>query len=204
MFRDRQPQYVKTKKRDTVLWVTILVGTWGFAQGKIKGVLIPTVKDFKNPLPNIWRLWMEKMYDHNQEIKLGLEAFCSQCGAVGVGMTKDLRLGTQEELINVFLCKQKAKSILMSSPQVIFSPHFFLFFFTLSSFKNLFIYLFYFTTLIFCNHQEYLTNRVSYSVIKTFGNFYSKKLEIAFLLIFIHSKTFRLYRTWLREKQNHP
>ena len=91
----------------------------------------------------------------------------------------------------------QAKSKIHSNefPPSDFLTPLFPFFFTLSSFKNLFIYLFYFTTLIFCNHQEYLTNRVSYSVIKTFGNFYSKKLEIAFLLIFIHSKTFRLYRT---------
>ena len=47
---------------------------------------------------------------------------------------------------------------------------------------------------IFCNYQKYLANRVSYSVIKTFGKFYSKKLEIAFLIIFLHSKKFRLYR----------
>ena len=82
------------------------------------------------------------MYDHNQEIKLGLEAFCSQCCAVGVGMTKDLRLGTQEELINVFLCKQKAKSFLMSYPQVFFSPPpFFPYFFYIVLLKKS-IYLF--------------------------------------------------------------
>ena len=81
----------------------------------------------------------------------------------------------------------QAKSKILSNefpPNDFLATPFFLIFFTLSVFKNVFIYLFYFTTLIFCNHQEYLTNRVSHSVIKTFGNFYSKKLEIASLLIF--------------------